>query len=682
MAILSKGTTYADGGQITSTNLNALVDSATFAAGAVESGGGLQLNGSSPAQLKVAGNVDIGTSNLTATGAISLGATTFNDNNITNVGSIAVDTIIADNTDVTIDAAGDIILDADGAQVRIKDGGTERFVFNTDATPELDVTGGDFTIHANTSDADIIFTGNDGGASITALTLDMSAAGAATFNDKITAVGTSVFTNLDISGDVDVDGTLETDALSIASTAVTATAAELNILDGVTSTTAELNYNDTGAAVGTVVASKTVTVNSDKDVTGFRNITLTGELDAGSLDVSGDIDVDGTANLDVVDIDGAVDMATTLAVAGNVDFNGDLDVDGTTNLDAVDIDGAVQIDSTLTVGVNDTGHDVKLFGATSGASMLWDESANNLCLTGPDYQLKITQISSGAVWYNRVDSSGRYNLHLNGTGDVLTAKSTGVGIGTVPSNTLHVKNTTSSGAYIQYDGQSNTEFGLKIESNVSGGNFEGDFANNGSLLDLFANSSSTSGGDILACRTQSATPVMLVRGNGRVGLGTASPAEKLDVVGAGRFSTGVTFGTDTAAANKLDDYEEGTFTPVLKIGGATTGINYGAAVGSYTKIGNLVNASFYVSLSSKGSATGNVTISVPFASANTTNGFTSAHVGSILACTWADYPAGYLSKNSSDITLNQYTESGGGSGISNSNLTDTSSFIISITYRV
>ena len=147
-------------------------------------------------------------------------------------------------------------------------------------------------------------------------------------------------------------------------------------------------------------------------------------------------------------------------------------------------------------------------------------------------------------------------------------------------------------------------------------------------------------------------------------------------------TTGVLFGTDTAAVNTLDDYEEGTWTPVLKIGGATTGINYGAAVGSYTKIGNLVNASLYVLLSSKGSATGSVTISVPFAAANTTNGFASAHVGSILACTWADYPAGYLSKNSSDISFKQYTESGGSSGISNSNLTDTSSFIMSITYRV
>jgi hypothetical protein len=69
---------------------------------------------------------------------------------------------------------------------------------------------------------------------------------------------------------------------------------------------------------------------------------------AAGLTVAGDIDVDGTANLDIVDIDGAVDMATTLTLAGNADFNGDLDVDGTSNLDAVDVDGAVNFAADVT----------------------------------------------------------------------------------------------------------------------------------------------------------------------------------------------------------------------------------------------------------------------------------------------------------------------------------------------
>jgi len=134
---------------------------------------------------------------------------------------------------------------------------------------------------------------------------------------------------LDVSGDVDIDGTLETDALSIASTAVTATAAELNILDGVTSTaaelnildgvtatTAELNYSDTGAAVGTVVASKVVTADANKDVASFRNITLTGELDAGSLDVSGDADIDGTLEADAMTLNGTAITATATLDTG------------------------------------------------------------------------------------------------------------------------------------------------------------------------------------------------------------------------------------------------------------------------------------------------------------------------------------------------------------------------------
>jgi cytoskeletal protein CcmA (bactofilin family) len=144
-------------------------------------------------------------------------------------------------------------------------------------------------------------------------------------------------------------------------------------------------------------------------------LTVAGELDATTLDISGNADIDGTTNLDAVDIDGAVQVDATITVgaddqgydvkffgdtasaymlwdtsaddlvlagAAGIDLAGDIDVDGTANLDAVDIDGAVQIDNTVTVGVNDTGYDVKFFGATSGAYMLWDESTDDLVLAG------------------------------------------------------------------------------------------------------------------------------------------------------------------------------------------------------------------------------------------------------------------------------------------------------------
>ena len=73
---------------------------------------------------------------------------------------------------------------------------------------------------------------------------------------------------------------------------------------------------------------------------------------------------------------------TGTLTAAVLDISGNVDIDGTTNLDAVDVDGAVQIDGATTFGVDDTGVDVKFFGATSGAYLLWDESADKLLTAG------------------------------------------------------------------------------------------------------------------------------------------------------------------------------------------------------------------------------------------------------------------------------------------------------------
>ena len=63
--------------------------------------------------------------------------------------------------------------------------------------------------------------------------------------------------------------------------AMTATHTELNLLDGCTANTTELNYVDV-ATLGTVEASKAVTADANKDITGARNLTITGTLSAGS----------------------------------------------------------------------------------------------------------------------------------------------------------------------------------------------------------------------------------------------------------------------------------------------------------------------------------------------------------------------------------------------------------------
>ena len=121
--------------------------------------------------------------------------------------------------------------------------------------------------------------------------------------------------------------------------AVTSTATEINILDGVTATTAEINYNDTGAAVGTVVASKVVTVDANKDVSSFRNITLTGELDAGSLDISGDADIDGTLEADAMTLNGTAITTTATLSTGISNGNVLVATSGVADNDFLRVDG-------------------------------------------------------------------------------------------------------------------------------------------------------------------------------------------------------------------------------------------------------------------------------------------------------------------------------------------------------
>ena len=123
-----------------------------------------------------------GTGNFTA---VTAGTLTIDD--ITINGST-----ISDAGDLTIDSGGDINLDANGADIKLKDDGT---LFGS-----LVNASGDFKIVTEVADKDLIFRGNDGGSFITALTLDMSEAGAATFNslvnaNKLQVGGTDVITN-------------------------------------------------------------------------------------------------------------------------------------------------------------------------------------------------------------------------------------------------------------------------------------------------------------------------------------------------------------------------------------------------------------------------------------------------------------------------------------------------------
>ena len=126
------------------------------------------------------------TDDLTVTDDASVGGTLGVTGVVTANAGVVVDNITIDGTeidlssgDLTIDVAGNLTIDSDGGNILLKDGGTDFGQLASDSNSK-------FLFYSAISDGDIIFQGNDGGSTVTALTLDMSDAGAATLNNGLT----------------------------------------------------------------------------------------------------------------------------------------------------------------------------------------------------------------------------------------------------------------------------------------------------------------------------------------------------------------------------------------------------------------------------------------------------------------------------------------------------------------
>ena len=146
---------------------------------------------------------------ISVTGTLSVSGTSAFTGAITSNNGVVVDNITIDGTEIdlssgslTIDVASDIILDADGGDIALRDGGTQ--------FGQLSNVSANFIIKSNSNNADLKFLGNDGGSEVTALTLDMSAAGAATFNSSVTAGGdVTAFSDMRIKHDIEtIEGAL------------------------------------------------------------------------------------------------------------------------------------------------------------------------------------------------------------------------------------------------------------------------------------------------------------------------------------------------------------------------------------------------------------------------------------------------------------------------------------------
>ena len=342
--------------------------------------------GHSTSEVTIADNMTVA-GDLTVTGTASFG-----DTNITNVGSITLDSILNDGTDgVTIDSSTDVIIDAGGADIILKDDGTEFGRFTNNST--------DFEIKVSTQDKDIKFIGDDGGSAITALTLDMSAAGDATFNNQV------------IVGD---------GKLVLNSTAVTSTAAELNALDGITSTVAELNIvdGDTSASSVTIVDADQIILNDGGTmkqvaVSALNTYTSssiaaddvsTGDAAVNITTSSGNITIDAAANdtdiifkgtdnnsdITMLTLDGSEAGAATFnnkIVATELDISGDVDVDGTLEADAITVDGTA-----LAEFISDTTGAMFSSNTETGITATYQDGDNTIDLEINAAQTAITSI--------------------------------------------------------------------------------------------------------------------------------------------------------------------------------------------------------------------------------------------------------------------------------------------------
>ena len=268
-----------------------------------------------------------------------------------------------------------------------------------------------------------------------------------------------------------------------------------------------------------------------------------------------------------------------------------------------------------------------------------DNSATTPAVTGTD--------TDTGVYY---PAANQVALATNGTLALLVDSSQNVTIGTttqnltLQQNTASGSNSTSYPGYIAFTGfgwntaLGSSPLGVRL---AAGGNYTPDLGNVAPGLSI--STQNTNG---------SMTQRMLLNGFG-IGLGTGT----YPISG-----TGIKFPATLDAsnnANTLDDYEEGTWTPVFTgVGGTNPTVTYAAQVGTYTKVGNRVMYEMVIYTTAASGGSGTLAVSLPFATSNGANQYHCAVVG------YSDnisspVKTGYTDPGRADMFLTPYNASSG-----------------------
>ena len=188
----------------------------------------------------VTGNV---TGNVSGTAATVTGAAQSNITSLGTLTTLTVDDItingstISDAGAFTLDVGGNIEFNADGGTITFKDGASSLGTITSSGYSGTAAVATTVTITDNESTDEnnaVVFTA---GGDVDGGNLGLESDGNLTYNPSTGTISATIFKGNIDAVDGDFDGTLETDALSIAGTTVTTTAAEINIIDGDTSAT-------------------------------------------------------------------------------------------------------------------------------------------------------------------------------------------------------------------------------------------------------------------------------------------------------------------------------------------------------------------------------------------------------------------------------------------------------------
>ena len=291
------------------------------------------------------------------------------------------------------------------------------------------------------------------------------------------------------------------------------------------------------------------------------NLSVTdGALQAGSLDISGNIDVDGTSNLDVVDIDGAVDMASTLTVGGVVSVT-----DGSAGSPAITNTGdtntgilfpaadslAITTGGTQRTLLNGDGfldhtggaNDVARFsGANSGAITIRNDTSNQLIMhTGTDDALVLG--TGGNNDRLTIDSAGAatFSGTLTSTGKITADAGIDIDNFNIDGTTIAL----SSGDMV-------LDSAGDIKLDAAGNDWI--FLSGGTAIGRFINSSS----DFVLQSDVQDKDIIFKGDDG----GSGITALTLDMSAAGKaaFNKGATFGASVTAQTDTDTSNSGSVT--------------------------------------------------------------------------------------------------------------------------